>query len=328
MAIPVVCECGAKIRAPNYLAGKRGKCPKCNKSLTIPSPTTESSPGPDANASNLAPIPFPPVTYCAPPKKKRSNAAIFAAVSAVVVAGIITLVLAATRNASLNLNAASAVRDISRPVPKDLRWENLATLDSMALPICPRCNREADWKYDYTFSVHGYCGKCGKFVTQEIPQFAEAREVIPECPQCKTPADFRWFEPKTSVTVIARCSNCDHKRTVKNANPEDYSWDEIRFDANDRFENLLNAMERAIEAHKKYLQPRHGTDTFVQYKVGYVCNNCGAAEILDIDKCQVAAVIFPKCKTCQRDDAIFRKLITLFYSDFRPEKVFVEIDFH
>ncbi|MCP4455838.1 MAG: hypothetical protein GY809_30635 [Planctomycetes bacterium] len=39
MAIPFQCKhCGKKIEAPDKLAGKRGKCPKCRATLVIPDP--------------------------------------------------------------------------------------------------------------------------------------------------------------------------------------------------------------------------------------------------------------------------------------------------
>ncbi len=39
MTIPFQCKhCGKKIEAPDKLAGKRGKCPKCRTTLVIPAP--------------------------------------------------------------------------------------------------------------------------------------------------------------------------------------------------------------------------------------------------------------------------------------------------
>jgi hypothetical protein len=38
MPISVVCECGAKLNAPDTSAGKRVKCPKCAAVLTVPAP--------------------------------------------------------------------------------------------------------------------------------------------------------------------------------------------------------------------------------------------------------------------------------------------------
>jgi hypothetical protein len=38
MPIPVTCACGKKLNAPDTLAGKRAKCPTCQKLVLIPEP--------------------------------------------------------------------------------------------------------------------------------------------------------------------------------------------------------------------------------------------------------------------------------------------------
>lgn len=48
MAIPVQCECGAKLKAPEKLAGKTVRCPKCKQRLQVPS-TQVSEPEVDLN---------------------------------------------------------------------------------------------------------------------------------------------------------------------------------------------------------------------------------------------------------------------------------------
>lgn len=52
--IRVVCQCGAKLKVKDELAGRVGKCPTCGEKLTIPKPT----PAAPAPANDFAPIPF------------------------------------------------------------------------------------------------------------------------------------------------------------------------------------------------------------------------------------------------------------------------------
>ena len=40
MPIKVACSCGQNLAAPDTLAGKKAKCPKCGRLITIPSPST------------------------------------------------------------------------------------------------------------------------------------------------------------------------------------------------------------------------------------------------------------------------------------------------
>jgi hypothetical protein len=62
MAISVTCICGAKIKAPDEAAGKKGKCPRCHQGLDIPYFVDENpfnAPVPEAGAVKVEPSPRP-----------------------------------------------------------------------------------------------------------------------------------------------------------------------------------------------------------------------------------------------------------------------------
>lgn len=50
MPIAVQCTCGQKLNVPDHMAGKQGKCPKCQQLLRIPSPAA-GSPSPKTAAA-------------------------------------------------------------------------------------------------------------------------------------------------------------------------------------------------------------------------------------------------------------------------------------
>lgn len=229
-----------------------------------------------------------------------------------------------------------AVRPLP-PLPQDRKWENLSTLHSMALPACPKCNKDTDWKYDYRFSAKGYCSKCGTLSRRELSEYLEAGAVLAECPNCGA-SESRWFRPETRADISASCSNCNDKHSVASAGPDEYSWDREWHGTNRGDESGRESLEELIKSERQYIETVESLAGFrgisytTKFKVGYVCNNCGAKEILDINKCQLARVFYPKCNRCQHGDMMCRKLIVLYWNswaklDGSRAAVFVSMDF-
>ena len=55
MPIVVECVCGGKLKAPDHLAGKKARCPKCKRVLAVPATAPPQIPSPPAPAVTAAP---------------------------------------------------------------------------------------------------------------------------------------------------------------------------------------------------------------------------------------------------------------------------------
>ena len=54
MPIKVKCKCGKILSAPDTLAGKKAKCPKCKQIIQIPTPAVDRAPSPPPVAQRTA----------------------------------------------------------------------------------------------------------------------------------------------------------------------------------------------------------------------------------------------------------------------------------
>src|SRR5687768_15536804 len=62
MPIPVTCDaCGARFKAPDAAAGKKGKCSKCGAGIVVPVPAAIAAPGTDDDLYDVAGTPPPPL---------------------------------------------------------------------------------------------------------------------------------------------------------------------------------------------------------------------------------------------------------------------------
>jgi hypothetical protein len=63
MPIPVTCDgCGARFKAPDAAAGKKGKCPKCGQRIVVPAPAAPAAAAMEDDMYDLAsgdPAPMP-----------------------------------------------------------------------------------------------------------------------------------------------------------------------------------------------------------------------------------------------------------------------------
>ncbi len=148
MAIKFKCTCGHILSVPDNLAGKSGKCPKCQTSLRVPQPSAKSSSPQPASATSGA--------------GKKTGA------------GPATAAPAAARPATKPAGAARASKPAGGVVGKlDSLFDDVGLIQKSG-PICPSCS--ADIKPNTVV-----CTKCGhNFATGEKVVGFNVQTVGPE----------------------------------------------------------------------------------------------------------------------------------------------------
>src|SRR5687768_8001911 len=78
MPIPVTCDgCGARFKAPDAAAGKKGKCKKCGATIVVPAPAAVGAEAEDEmyDLAGATPPPMPPPAPPYNPTRPPASAA-------------------------------------------------------------------------------------------------------------------------------------------------------------------------------------------------------------------------------------------------------------